>query len=210
MTAATITRSLGEFDVIATVAGMSSAQHQEFRHSCGHAADLYRVTLPTVAAFWGALATIGGTAGALETALRACTLDDVRHIEAVLLGAELSARRSPRIRAVWAVCRDLVAEVVAERARQARREAIGQVHTHDLGTNVRVVEQDFHQGRRTEAVLTALAESGAAGLPTRDLTARFGGAAVRTTLQRLRVAGRVELRDGLNFLVSGLESRPSA
>ncbi len=194
--AATATRSLGEFDVLATVASMSSAQHREFRHSCGHAADLYRSVLPTVAAFWSALANIGRAAGALEVALNRCTVDDLRHIEAVLLGAELSVRRSPRIRAAWAVSRDLVAEVVAERARQARESTIAPV----------VAEQDYHQGRRTEAVLTALAEAGAAGLPTRDLTARFGGAAVRTTLQRLRAAGRVELRNGLNFLVSGLES----
>ncbi|WP_328449111.1 hypothetical protein [Amycolatopsis sp. NBC_00438] len=203
MTAATVTRSLGEFDVIATVAGMSSAQHQEWRNSCGHAADLYRVTLPTVAAFWDALATIGGTAGALEASLTRCTVDDVRHIEAVLLGAELSVRRSPRIRAVWAVCRDLVAEVVAERGRRPLVAARG---THDLSTPLAAVEQDYHQGRRTEAVLTALAESGSAGVPTRDLTARFGGSAVRTALQRLRNAGRVELRDGLNYLVSGLET----
>jgi len=202
MTAAAVTRSLGELDVIATVAAMSSAQHREFRHSCGHAADLYRVTLPAVSAFWAALAAVGHTPGALETAINRCTVDDLRHIEAVLLGAELAARRSLRIRAVWAACRDFVGEVLSEQVRRAREQAALEAAVTAAAA---AVAEDY-QGRRTEAVLTALAQSGGAGLPTRVLTARFGGAPVRCALQRLRAAGRVELRDGLNFLVSGLET----
>jgi len=178
--------------ILERLSALSADQHVELRSALAVAAVAYRREAPILARVWCAFADCGHTDAAISKALNSCGVDDLEHVRAVLVGAELGSRRNTRLRDAWGACRDVVADELA------RRKATAPAAPTEPAAPV--AQEPVPTGSARTRTIIDLIRSSPSGIPTESITARLGGSATRSALHRLRRAGVVELRDGRNYL----------
>ncbi|MFJ1763747.1 hypothetical protein ACIOD2_25770 [Amycolatopsis sp. NPDC088138] len=203
-----------ELAIVTALTRLTPDRQRLFRQSC-HKESMRSTDCAAEALVWEAFSVVGQEEGKVMRSLaRRYSLkpEDLHRIRAMLDGAAMSwFDMSSDMWLVWLACRAVVNSelkhrqtlelaqpplppappVVKKSKPRARRKSAAR---RDQPAPVKPVT-------RQEAVMAMLRQY-PEGVATRTVTEELGGRPAREVLRRLRQAGQVETRDGLNFAVA--------
>lgn len=203
-----------ELAIVSALTRLSPDRQRLFRQSCRQQ-GAFSASRPAEGMVWEAFSVIGQEEGRVMRSLarrHSLTPEGLGHICAMLDGAAMSwFDMSHEMWSVWLACRDAVSAelkhrqtleqaqpptppvppVVKKSKPRARRKSPAR----------RAQPAPVKPVSRQDAVMAMLRQY-PEGVATRTVTEELGGRPAREALRRLRQAGQVETRDGLNFTVA--------